>query len=69
MINATICFFCTHLLLVFLISISDVRRYNGSFLVAFIITNAICFYDPKFYGLEMFLSNILMFAFFLLVCF
>ena len=31
MINATICFF-THLLLVILISIYDVRKYNGAYL-------------------------------------
>ena len=31
MINATTCF-CTHLLLIFSMSIFDVRRYNGSYL-------------------------------------
>ena len=34
MINATICFFI-HLLVAYLMSISDVKRYNGSYLVTF----------------------------------
>ena len=48
-IDATLCFF-THLLLVFLTSISDIKRYNGSYLS--------CSYDTRPMKFTVFISEL-----------